>query len=82
VDDDAGHHIIWVARNGEVHIDRLPEQMTSAQFATKNKEVIKFRLETCDRGNGYTGLSAADDKQWVEMLFNGLISNWDNGATG
>jgi hypothetical protein len=82
VDDDAGHHIIWVAHNGEVHIDTLPEEMTPPEFATKNKEIIKFRLETCDQGNGYTGLSAADDKQWVEILFNGLITNWENNATG
>lgn len=56
--------------------------MTPTEFATKNKEVIQFRLETCDQGNFYAGLSAANDKRWMEILFNGLITNWENNATG
>ena len=34
-DDNAAHHILWVGHNGEVHLDRLPDDLTPAGFGEK-----------------------------------------------
>ncbi|MFP5234753.1 MAG: hypothetical protein ACLGSD_02535 [Acidobacteriota bacterium] len=81
-DDNAGHHVIWVGHDGEVHIDLLPRRLNPAGFSAENRSRIKFRLETCDRGNGYVGPSAATDSAWVDQLYGALLRLWEEDYEG
>lgn len=81
-DDTAAHHVAWVGYDGAVHIDPLPEDLTPVGFAELNKAAIKFRLETCERGNGYVGPNAAQDEKWVDRLFAALQDFWTKHAEG
>ncbi len=75
-DDNAGHHSIWVGYDGQVHIDQF-----SSGFDIHNP-AIKFRLETCTKGNQYVGPVAAGDEIWVKRVYSALTENWESGETG
>ena len=75
-DDKAGHPSIWVGYDGQVHIDRF-----SSGFDIHNP-AIKFRLETCTKGNEYGGPVAASDEIWVKRVYTALLENWESGETG
>jgi len=81
-DDNAGHHVIWVSHDGEVHIELLPEGLTPAHWAMQNESRIKFRYETFITGNGYVGLGASTDMKWIDTLFSLLLRDWDRDAHG
>lgn len=80
-DDDAGHHIEWVDNEGIAHITCIKDE-SPAGWGTKNKGKVKFRLETCNQGNGYVGPKAASDPKHVQRIYNALVDNWKKGTTG
>ena len=79
-DDGACSHIVWVEKNGDVHIEPNPEHILPKHW--DDRPSLQFRLETLDRGNGYVGPDAANDEEWVERLFKGLVDNWARGTQG
>jgi hypothetical protein len=81
-DDEAAHHMLWLDFQGGVHLTALPNDLTPAGFAKTNSNVVKFRLETFNRGNGYVGLEAVKDKRWMERLFIALDQAWKMDETG
>ena len=72
----AGHNPAKNPAKGGVHLTALPDDLTPAGFAKTNSNVVKFRLETFNRGNGYVGLEAVKDKRWMERLFIALDQAW------
>ena len=78
----AGHNPAKNPAKGGVHLTALPDDLTPAGFAKTNSNVVKFRLETFNRGNGYVGLEAVKDKRWMERLFIALDQAWKNGRDG
>lgn len=48
----------------------------SDAVGSRDLDNILFRLETLDAGNGYTGVSAAKDDNWVRFVHERLLSNW------
>jgi hypothetical protein len=81
-DDDAAHHVLWVGNDGEVHLDPVPEDLTPAGWERQMDDVIRFRHESFQRGNGYVGDAAAADSSWVEQLYEWLTTNWTEGRRG
>jgi hypothetical protein len=81
-DDNAAHHMLWVGFDGEVHLDRVPEDRSPVGYYEDRKAEMKTRLETFQSGNDYVGEKAAEDKAWVSRLFNALTKDWESGATG
>lgn len=81
-DDEAAHHMVWVGFDGEVHIDPIPHHLSPVGYYESMKDVMKFRLETCQQGNRYVGDAAAADRTWVDQLFGALEKNWTSGFTG
>lgn len=81
-DDEAAHHMLWVGRDGEVHIDPLPHGEIPAVYAKQHEPEMKFRYETLQRGNDNVGEHAAQDDGYVGMLFNQLTRSWASGASG
>jgi hypothetical protein len=82
-DDRSGHHALWVAGDGEVHITRLPRKWPPPNPEETHPE-MKLRVETFEIGNGYVGPEAAEAADWVAELFRALTSRWPatKGKTG
>jgi hypothetical protein len=74
-DDEAGHHILWVTKRGDVELSAVPGDKTPAGFEQAHPE-MQMRYETFLAGNQYVGPEAADDEEWVSELFNSLLKEW------
>lgn len=74
-DDLAGHHVLWIAKNGDVHVSRLPKDAAPDSFDETQPDV-QLRCETFVAGNEYVGPGAAEDNDWINELFATLTSKW------
>ena len=81
VDDEKGHHILWVDNDGIIHLDEIGAQ-TPASFATERKKVMRFRWETFCAGNGYVGTNAAANHTYVANTLAELREDYRLGKTG
>jgi len=81
-DDTKGHHVVWVDKEGEVHITRLEGDQVPQNLERYVEETVKFRYESLSRNAGYVGIKASEDDSWVDELFNQLVSDWKNGREG
>jgi hypothetical protein len=70
-DDLAGHHVLWVSREGEVTITRLPKVWPPA---FEPGPEVQLYHETFPAGKEYVGPEAADE--WVTELFEVLVEQW------
>ena len=73
--DSDGHHVLWVARNGEVHISLVPDELTPVGFE-ESKSNMQMRYETFCIGNDYVGESAAQDERLMSSIFASLVKEW------
>ena len=73
--DKAGHHVLWIERNGEVHLDQLPEALGPVGFE-ESKFEMQCRFETYSQGAGYVGAEAAKDKDFIESVYDELVRVW------
>jgi hypothetical protein len=73
--DRAGHHILWVAKNGDVHVTRLPRDNATLEFEETHPD-LRLRYETFEAGNEYVGAEAAEDDGWISELFAVLTREW------
>lgn len=74
-DDSAGHHVVWVTKDGEVKVSRIPAGATALGFEQQHPE-MQLRCDTFLAGNEYVGPEAADDVPWVAELFERLLNEW------
>lgn len=74
-DDTIGHHVLWVAKNGDVALTPHPSELNPVGFDQTNQDLL-LRYETFVRGNGYVGQQAAEDKKFVDRIFKSLQSEW------
>ncbi|MEK9539875.1 hypothetical protein MI048_17045 [Pantoea agglomerans] len=73
-DDNAGHHILWVSKAGDVQITQIND--ISPIGFQENTPSMAMRYETFQTGNDYVGDSASKDAEHVQRLLNDLISEW------
>jgi hypothetical protein len=73
--DRAGHHVLWVAKNGDVHVSMVPENQSPVGFQNEQPD-MQLRLETFEAGNDYVGPNAANDAEWMNELFEALTREW------
>lgn len=73
--DDEGHHILWVSRNGEVLLSLVPTDSNPIAFENSKSE-MQCRYETFSSGSGYVGRNAAKDESFMQKMFGMLVSNW------
>lgn len=74
-DDLAGHHVLWVAKNGDVHVSRVPKDKRPVGFEETHPD-MQLRCETFEAGNEYVGPDAAQDGDWIAQLFDTLTREW------
>lgn len=66
--DDSKDRQLRVTKEGIAYISDI----TGAE----DKDNLSFRAETWDEGNGYTGVRAASDDDWVARVYKCLKDNW------
>lgn len=74
-DDAAGHHVLWIKKNRDVALSRLPKNQMPVSFEKIHPE-MQVRCETFQAGNEYVGPEAADDEERVAELFDRLMAMW------
>lgn len=74
-DDTAGHHVLWVSRNGDVALTPLPSKTNPVGFDQLNPELL-LRYETFVQGNGYVGQQASEDENFMDRIFKSLQREW------
>jgi len=80
-DDAHAHHILWVRNDGEVCVSAVPQGDGAGGFAKGLKDQ-RFRYETFAAGNGYVGVEAARDDEYVEEMLGYLVRDWREGYEG
>ena len=80
--DNEGHHVLWVERNGEVHLSLLPYGQTPVMFEQSLGSEMKFRLEALAAGMGLTGPAVARDEEEMTRLFDRIIGLWKSDFEG
>jgi hypothetical protein len=73
--DDDGHHVLWVKKNGAVELSIVPEHLNPVGFEQATPE-MQVRYETFVRGNKYVGTSAAADHEFMQRVFDSLVKEW------
>ena len=54
----------------------------SDEVGSNNIDGLAFRLETFCAGNGYTGIDASQDPDWVARIYKALSDNWPVSQLG
>jgi hypothetical protein len=82
-DDHAGHHVLWMRKDGEVMLTCLPNERPY-RVPTYERPEMQMRYDTFPVGYEYVGPEAADDKWWTSQLFKNMLEQWPNarGAPG
>ncbi|VUF53794.1 hypothetical protein HYP22_gp41 [Escherichia phage ESSI2_ev015] len=73
-DDNAGHHILWVSKSGDVAVTQIND-LSPIGFE-ENTPSMAMRYETFQRGNDYVGKNAAEDATHMERLLRDLLNEW------
>ena len=73
--DTADHHILWVAKNGDVRVSTVPKELTPAGVPQPASE-MQLRYETFEAGNEYVGPDASGDDGWMTQLFESMVKEW------
>lgn len=76
-DDRAGHHVLWVRRDGEVMLACLPKSNPRRQLPSYEHPDMLMRYGTFPVGYGYTGPLEEDNDGWFRgELFRHLLEQW------
>lgn len=82
MDDQAGHHIVWIDKSGVVHVDTLDVETGPIAIEKKHRGDMLVRYPTLDQRNGCVGSKAAMDDKWIAQLLRELVQGWAERETG
>jgi len=74
-DDASGHHILWINKDGDVRLDKLPEGTEPIHFQRIRTDML-CRFETYSRGCGYVGAESAADHKFMTSVLSDLRHLW------
>ena len=78
--DHDAHHVLWVCWGGHIHL--TPLARGQGPTALDERPELKFRLETFRQGDGYVGMKACRNLEWVRQLGAGLKRAWREDSVG
>jgi|GEM_PF-437774 len=84
-DDSTASHYLWVASNGDVHINQISERegdVAPAEWLEFLGYHIRCVYELWGEKNNYVGEEASRSEQWINAVFQQLIEDWNNGISG
>jgi hypothetical protein len=73
-DDLAGHHALWVSRQGDVRITLFPRGWPPPKFNPSPN--VQLWHETFPGGMEYVGEKAVANEEWIPELFDALMEQW------
>ncbi|MEN4168721.1 hypothetical protein [Serratia marcescens] len=73
-DDNAGHHVLWVSKSGDVAITLL--ENNGPIVFEQNTPSMAMRYETFQQGNDYVGIEASQAQDHVSRLLKDLVDEW------
>ena len=76
-DDENYNHIIWVAKNGTVHIYTTTLSNPTRTFESEKGKVLQFWKGVYFKGNNYFELEASNDSEYLQELYDNLVKNWE-----
>jgi len=79
-DDRAGHHVLWVATDGDVRITPTAPGTTPDRFRQDHPDA-RVQFDAFEPGHGYVGPAGAEDRFWVEDLLVALLDEWAKAKT-
>src|SRR5438128_1851944 len=75
-DDASAHHSLWVKPDGEVQLSPLkPADLAPDRFPQVYPNA-QLQFETFLAGKGLVGPTAAENDDWISMLFGSLMNHW------
>ncbi len=74
-DDWAGSHVLWVTDQGGVQITTVPYGTPLRDFIRAHPE-MRMHYVAFEPGNEYTGPEAAERDEWIDELFENLVTEW------
>jgi hypothetical protein len=82
-DDHAGHHVLWVRKDGEVMLTCLPNEKPY-RVPTYEHPQMQMRFDTFQIGYGHVGPEAADQSWFMGEVFKHMLDQWARlkGAAG
>jgi hypothetical protein len=75
-DDENNNHIIWVAKNGAVHIYATTLSNPIAAFEKEHGKNLQFWKGVYNMGDHYFGAEAANDNDYLQDLLRNLTTHW------
>lgn len=73
--DNEGPHLVWLAKNGEVHLTCMDPEGPSV-LTPDQVFVCVYVHDTLARGGGWVGPEAASDPAWMAELHAQLTYRW------
>jgi hypothetical protein len=80
-DDHAGCHVIWVSRDGSVHLTTLRDGYSPSLWAEVMAGRFRFHC-SFQPGEGFVGAAASADSVWMRDLLAFLRERWSAKAVG
>ena len=81
-DDENFNHIIWVAKNGTVHVYASSLSNPIREFDKENGKNLQFWKGVYNMGDHYLGKEASNDLKYIEDLYDTLVKNWKIKTNG
>ena len=75
-DDHAGHHVLWVKKDGTVELTCVPKVKPFTPPPPYEHAEMQLRYETFLAGNEYVSPEAAEHAWWTSELFRNLVEQW------
>jgi hypothetical protein len=75
-DDHAGHHVLWVRKDGEVIVTRLPKSSPRRTLPPYDDPEMQMRYDTFPVGYGYVGPKPLEDLWFTGELFGDMLRRW------
>lgn len=76
--DNAGDHLIWVQRDGPVHVSQLAEGETPVTFEYGHRWEICFHYGVLARGRGYVGPDVLITDRHLARVFGSMLREWES----
>ena len=74
-DDRAGHHVLWVRKDGEVLLTCLPNEKPY-RVPTYEHPDMQMRYDTFPIGYGYVGPESLEDGWFMGEVFKNMFEQW------
>jgi hypothetical protein len=81
-DDENFNHIIWVSKNGTVHIYPTTLSNPMSVFEKEHGKNLQFWKGVYSMDDQYFGMEASNDTKYLQDLYDKLVKTWNSNVYG